>query len=137
MSIEPGVYRIKNAAVWTTIDESTDGQHVIHGWQQTNEPNQHWRVERILHNVFSLQNVASGLFLHADGIHNGSKLVGSNTGSGWYLIQQEDGSVYITSTDFNYVVDLDNGNAANGTTIHLWEKNPNGTKQQQWFFERL
>ncbi|KAG8708306.1 hypothetical protein FRC11_006573 [Ceratobasidium sp. 423] len=136
MPIEPGTYQIKNSAAWTTIDESTDGQHVVHGWKQTNRPNQLWRVQPAAGGAYSLQNVASGSFLHSDGPYNGSKLVGSNTYSTWYLDQQRDGSVYIIFPGSNQVVDLDNGNTADGTAINLWERSSAGAKQQKWYFEK-
>ncbi|CAE6385428.1 unnamed protein product [Rhizoctonia solani] len=97
MPITPGRYRIKNAATWTTIDESTDGAHIVHGWKQTNQPNQHtfleWDVARAGGGTFTLKNVASGMFLHTDGPCNYSKLVGSDIVSSWYLEQRPNGSV--------------------------------------------
>ncbi|CUA78248.1 hypothetical protein RSOLAG22IIIB_13029 [Rhizoctonia solani] len=137
MGIEKGTYRIKNHASWTVLDESTDDRHIIHGWQQTNKPNQHWDVIDSGSGAFHLQNVGSKLFLHADGASDGARLVGSSNLSPWYLDQQADGSVYIIFPGSNRVADLDNGNVADGTTIHLWERNSTGAKQQQWFFEKV
>ncbi|CAE6471523.1 unnamed protein product [Rhizoctonia solani] len=137
MGIEPGTYMIKNHASWTVLDESTDGQRVIHGWQQTNRPNQHWHVNHADGGAYTVQNVQSGSYLHTDGPYDNSKLVGSDTLSTWYLDQQDDGSVYIIYPGSNRVADLDNGNAAEGTAINLWERNSTGTKQQQWFFEKV
>ncbi|CAE6503784.1 unnamed protein product [Rhizoctonia solani] len=137
MGIDPGFYQIKNHASWTVLDESTDNQHVIHGWQQTNQQNQHWDVQHDGGGAYTVRNVASGSFLHADAPDDGIKLVGSPLKSTWYLDQQNDGSVYIIYPGSNRVADLDNGNVADGTTIHLWERNTTGTKQQQWFFEKV
>ncbi|CAE6449451.1 unnamed protein product [Rhizoctonia solani] len=137
MTIEPGTYQIKNPASWTVLDESTDGQRVIHGWQQTNQPNQHWHVEHAEGGAYTVRNAVTGSFLHTDGPYDGSKLVGSDSPSTWYLDQQEDGSVYIIYPGSNHVADLDNGNAADGTGINLWERNSEGAKQQRWFFERV
>ncbi|CAE6440431.1 unnamed protein product [Rhizoctonia solani] len=134
MPIIPGKYRIKNAMAWTTFDEATDGTHIIHGWQQTNQPNQHWLVKRV-GDAYQLKNLASGLYACVDGAYNSSKLHGSNKPCTWCLMQEPDGSVYITFTGTNFVVDLDMGNVANGTTIHLWEKS--GATQQRWYFEQL
>ncbi|CUA67649.1 hypothetical protein RSOLAG22IIIB_13495 [Rhizoctonia solani] len=134
MPIVPGKYRIKNAMSWTTLDEATDGTHLIHGWQQTNQSNQHWLVQGA-RDCFTLKNLASGLYASVDGVYNGSKLHGSKDKYCWCLDQDTDGSVFITVPRTNFVVDLDNGNPANGTTIHLWEKS--GARQQRWYFEKL
>ncbi|CUA76480.1 hypothetical protein RSOLAG22IIIB_12330 [Rhizoctonia solani] len=135
MGIEPGKYQIKNHASWTVLDESTDDKHIIHGWQQTNQPNQHWDVIDSGSGAFHLQNVASKLFLHADGSSDGARLVGAPQPSPWYLDQQPNGEAYILFPGTNFAADLDNGNVADGTTIHLW--NRTGAKQQQWFFEKV
>ncbi|CAE6489147.1 unnamed protein product [Rhizoctonia solani] len=136
MAIISGKYRIKNAMAWTTFDEATDGTHLIHGWQQTNQSNQHWLVQRV-RDCYSIKNLASGLYAYVDGAYNGSKLYGTNPARAyfWCLQQEPDGSVFITVPCTNYVVDLDNGNSANGTTIHLWEKS--GVMQQKWYFEQI
>ncbi|CAE6455836.1 unnamed protein product [Rhizoctonia solani] len=134
MTIEPGKYQIKNHASWTTLDESTDGEQVIHGWTQTNESNQHWEVHLEDDGNYVIQNIASGSFLFADGPEDGTRLVGSGNRAAWYLDQHSEGWVYISFPGTNQVVDLDNGEAADGTTISLWRRNDD-SKQQQWFFE--
>ncbi|CAE7153072.1 unnamed protein product [Rhizoctonia solani] len=134
MPIVPGKYCIKNAMAWTTFDEATDGTFIIHGWQQTNQPNQHWLVQAA-RDRFTLKNLKSGLYASVDATYNGSKLHGSKDKYCWFLEQDADGSVFITVPFTNYVADLDNGNPANGTTIHLWEKS--GARQQRWYFEGL
>ncbi|CAE6503779.1 unnamed protein product [Rhizoctonia solani] len=136
MPVEPGLYHIKNAVTWTTIDESTDGQRVVNGWKQTNQMNQLWRVQPVAGGAYSIQNAASGSFLHTNGPYNGSKLVGSKTYSTWYLDQQPGGSVYIIFPGSNHIVGLENGNVADGTSIHLWERNSTGAKHQKWYFEK-
>ncbi|CEL58405.1 hypothetical protein RSOLAG1IB_08512 [Rhizoctonia solani AG-1 IB] len=138
MAITPGTYRIKNAAAWTTIDQSTDGTAKIHGWKQTDQANQHWQVEATNAKSYTIKNLWSKSFLHAKAPTDGCELTGGSDPSLWYLDQmKDDGSVYITYPGSNKVVDLDNGSNADGAIIHLWEKNSNGAKQQRWFFEKI
>ncbi|KAF8749803.1 Ricin-type beta-trefoil lectin domain-like [Rhizoctonia solani] len=125
MPIQVGLYRIKNHASWTVLDESTDDSRVIHGWQQTDQPNQQWNVQTAEGGAYTIQNIKSKSYLHADGAYDGSNLVGYDTIS-----------TCIIFPGSNHVVDLDNGNKANATTIHLWERNDTAL-QQQWYFEKI
>ncbi|KAF8667970.1 Ricin-type beta-trefoil lectin domain-like [Rhizoctonia solani] len=136
MPIQVGLYRIKNHASWTVLDESTDDSRVIHGWQQTDQPNQQWNVQTAESGAYTIQNVKSKSYLHANGPYDGSNLVGYDTISTWYLEQKQSGEVYIIFPGSNRVVDLDNGNKANATKIHLWERNDTAL-QQQWYFEKI
>ncbi|CAE6349609.1 hypothetical protein RSOLAG1IB_08511 [Rhizoctonia solani AG-1 IB] len=136
MTIEPGIYQIKNHASWTTLDETTDGAGVIHGWQQTNEPNQYWEVSLGDDGNYAIHNIASRSFLSAEGAHDASKVIVSRDKIFWHLDQHPEGWVYITQPDTGLVVDLDNGNADDGTSINLWGRNDD-FKHQQWFFERV
>ncbi|KAH7335037.1 ricin B lectin domain-containing protein [Rhizoctonia solani] len=137
MTIEPGLYLIKNGASWTVLDESTDGQHIVHGWQQANVANQRWRVTEAGNGVYFIQNEESGLFLHAAEASDGTRLVSSNDATPWHLYQDEEhGWVYITHPDHAHVVDLHEGQAEDGTPINLWGRN-DGAVQQRWFFEKL
>ncbi|CAE6417879.1 unnamed protein product [Rhizoctonia solani] len=136
MTIEPGLYHIKNAASWTVLDESTDGEHIVHGWQQANVANQRWIVSDIGDGNYLIQNEESGSYLHAPEASDGTRLVGSGDSSHWHLHQEGEGWVYITYPDTGLVVDLHEGQKDDGTPISLWGKN-DGAVHQRWFFERL
>ncbi|CAE6429639.1 unnamed protein product [Rhizoctonia solani] len=96
-----------------------------------------WDVQHAEGGAYTVKNIASGLFLHTEGPYDGSKLVASPTISTWYLDQPNNAEVYIIFPGSNRVADLDNGNVADGTAIHLWERHSDGVKQQQWYFERV
>ncbi|KAF8691611.1 Ricin-type beta-trefoil lectin domain-like, partial [Rhizoctonia solani] len=136
MTIVPGRYRIKNHASWTTLDESGGGGGAISGWTQNDGDNQHWDVNIGEDGTYTIRNAASGLSLFADGAYDGSKVSASEERVGWHVEQHDEGWAYIIYPGSGHVVDLDNGNAEDGTSVSLWGRNDE-SKQQQWFFEGL
>ncbi|KAB5589228.1 hypothetical protein CTheo_7338 [Ceratobasidium theobromae] len=133
MTLSPGTYRIKNAKSYTVLDLSRKEGNQIHGWQEHNQGNQHWFVQRS-GNGFVFKNVESGQYAYVERGGNGVRLHGSNNSTTW-RVQQENDEWFIFLDGTNYVVDLDMGHKENGTTIHLWDKT--GAKQQRWYFEKI
>ncbi|QRW25569.1 ricin-type beta-trefoil lectin domain protein [Rhizoctonia solani] len=131
MTIVPGRYRIKNHASWTTLDESGGGGGAISGWTQNDGDNQHWDVNIGEDGTYTIRNAASGSSLFADGAYDGSKVYTHPIDA---ISQMRWSSIIYPGS--GHVVDLDNGNAEDGTSVNLWGRNDE-SKQQQWFFEGL
>jgi len=117
----------------TIFDLSRIEGHVIHGWQQHDQNNQHWYVQRSGER-YVFQNVEAGQFASVNGSYDGSKLHGSGNATTWDL-QQDGNEYFVFVAGTNFVIDLDMGRTANGATIHLWDKT--GAQQQKWCFEKI
>lgn len=133
MTISPGTYRIRNAKSGTILDLSRKEGHEVHGWQQHDQNNQHWYVQRAGEG-YHFKNVEAGQFASVNGTHNGSKVHGSGNPTTWDL-REKNGRYFIHVLNSDHVVDLDMGREANGTTVHLWDRT--GAQQQQWNFEKI
>jgi len=131
--VSPGTYRIRNAKSHTIFDLSRKEGHEIHGWQEHDQNNQHWYLQRSGDGWF-IKNVESGTYASVSGNNNGSKLRGSGNPFTWNLIQSGD-DYFIGVPGDNHVADLDMGRQDNGATIHLWDRT--GAQQQKWKFEKI
>ncbi|KAG9082431.1 hypothetical protein FRC06_005071, partial [Ceratobasidium sp. 370] len=131
--VSPGTYRIRNAKSHTILDLSRKEGQEVHGWQQHDQNNQHWYLQRH-EDAWAIKNVESGTYASVSGNHNGSKLRGSSNPTRWNLIQSGD-EYFIGVSGTNYVVDLDMGRQENGTTVHLWDRT--GAQQQKWKLEKI
>ncbi|KAH7335868.1 hypothetical protein B0J17DRAFT_719515 [Rhizoctonia solani] len=82
------------------------------------------------------RNFESGQYAYTTSVKNGSSLLGSSHFTTWHLYQ--DGNEWtISFPGTNYVVELQGGNAANGTAIQLCTQHGAGAKYQKWIFEKI
>jgi len=130
--VSPGTYRIRNAKSHTILDQSRK-ESEIHGWQQHDQNNQHWYLQRA-GEMWHIKNVESGEYASVSGKQNGSKLKKSNNPFTWNLIPTGD-QYFIGVPGDNAVVDMDMGRSENGATVHLWDRT--GAQQQKWSFEKI
>ncbi|CAE6529851.1 unnamed protein product [Rhizoctonia solani] len=141
MPIVTGTYQIKNLMGGTILANgmAPDGRRVVWGWTDDGSLCQRWGVEftpgRV--NCCTIQNISTGRYLAPDGPHDNCRLAGVEELTFWNIGIPE-GSAYIVIPNTTCVADLDDSNAANGTTIYLQNRvNGPDQGQQKWLFEEI
>ncbi|KAG8962863.1 hypothetical protein FRC00_008628 [Tulasnella sp. 408] len=158
MTIQSGVYRIKNLKSGTYLDNSEKNRGTIHGWDsRPGSGNQEWEV-RQQNDYYILRNVSSHRYVHVDGQRDGTKVEAEDTegeASHWDIRDAGDNTYKFVLPPFLYiralhtnsygesiylkgsrgVIDLDMGKDENGTSINLWGHTE--ARQQRWKFEKV
>jgi len=134
MSIQPGIYRIKNVKSGTYFDASLQDKGTVHGWgfRPENE-NQKWIAEPSGQG-FTLKNADTGDYVSAGGPEDGTRVECTPNQNEWW-IKEAEGNYAIHVAGMDFVCDLDMGREEDGTTINLWRWT--GAPQQTWCFERV
>jgi len=133
MSVQPGVYKIKNAASGTYLDASAKHQGQVHGWgERQGNKNQEWEVQPGQDGGYTLKNLGQNRYASADSPADGTRVEASQQPYEWD-IKQEGGKYAICVRNGGTCVDLDNGSREDGASVCLWGNR--GAEQQQWEFE--
>ncbi|KAG8933384.1 hypothetical protein FRC01_009545 [Tulasnella sp. 417] len=139
MTLQNGVYRIKNLKSGTYFDNSEINREKIHGWDsRPGSGNQEWEVRQQGADSYILRNVASRRYAHASEGRDGTKVKAEDTekeASHWTIRDAGDNScnIYLKGTDG--VIDLDKGRVENGTSINIRDRTED--QQQRWRFEKV
>jgi len=135
MSIQPGIYRIKNRKSGTYFDASVKDRGEIHGWSnRPEEENQKWHVEQSGQG-FTIKNAQFGDYASVSGYVDGTRVALSGTPTEWSIEEKDDNTHAICVVGTNQTCDLDMGKKEDGTQISIWGWH--GAHQQTWFFERV
>lgn len=135
MSVQQGVYRIRNRKSGTYFDASVQNKGEIHGWASHPEnQNQKWSVEEAGQG-YRLKNLEFGEFAGITGYEDGSRVVLTGNPTEWELQDKGNGAHAIVVAGTQQSCDLDMGHKANGTHIAIYGWH--GAEQQQWEFESV
>jgi len=124
VSIEPGVYEVKNDLLGTTVDFNEVDRKSVVGFQYHGKGNQQWEFAP-LGRGWTIRNVSSGLYLTLEkGIGAGVPIVASEYPAAWNVqIEHNDpGLVRISWPGSEAVWDLRDGRG--GTPIQLGNRYP-------------
>ncbi|KAG8932060.1 hypothetical protein FRC01_000373 [Tulasnella sp. 417] len=139
MTIEDGVYRIKNQQSGTYFDNSELNREKIHGWDsRPGSGNQEWEVRQQDDGSYILRNAASRRYAHASDGRDGTKVKAEDTereASHWAIRDAGDNSYNIYLKETNGVINLDEGRVENGTSINI--RNCTEDRQQKWKFDKV
>jgi len=134
MSIQPGVYRIKNVKSSTYFDSSVQDSGVIHGWDSRPEnKNQRWFIQQSAQG-YTIKNAESGAFASVPRLDNNTPVEASANATEWDIQDKGNSTYAIVVSGSPQAVDLDEGHSENGTRISIWYFT--GAEQQLWRFEQ-
>ncbi|KAF8608033.1 hypothetical protein BDV93DRAFT_519106 [Ceratobasidium sp. AG-I] len=135
--IEPGTYRIINVASETAITVPNYDHWAVVGWESTEEPNQHWFVQRSGEG-FRFKNCFYGQYITLASTDWFSKVYLGRYPASWQILPSEAGSYVIQYGDADRVLDLHDayGPGRDGNEIHIWPRHELQT-QKRWKFERI
>ncbi|KAG8991189.1 hypothetical protein FRB94_011254 [Tulasnella sp. JGI-2019a] len=135
MTVQQGIYRIKNRKSGTYLDASVKHRGEIHGWDiRPDNDNQKWHVEECNEN-FKLKNVEFNEFVSVRGHMGGDRIVLSHNPTEWEIQDRGHGAYSIAVVGKDLCIDLDMGRSENGTHVSVWSWH--GAEQQYWRFERV
>ncbi|KIO18723.1 carbohydrate-binding module family 13 protein [Tulasnella calospora MUT 4182] len=135
MTIQNGVYRLKNLKSGTYLDNSEKNRETIHGWDsRPGSGNQEWEVRK-QDDSYTIRNVSSRRYVHASSGSNGTRVKAEDTESRWEIRDASDNTYNIFLKGSQGVIDLDNGNDDKGTAINIWGRTD--ARQQRWKFEKV
>jgi len=133
MSIQPGLYRIKNAKSETYFDASVQDPGVIHGWaNRPGNKNQTWFVQPSGQG-YVIKNGETGAFAGVGRLDNGTPVEAGGRATEWHVEPKGNDTYRIVVAGSEQAIDLDMGRSNNGASIHIWHWT--GAEQQHWRFE--
>jgi hypothetical protein len=134
-----GGYYISPANTQKIVDIDTNTGSIVHLYGNSPSENRVFGISLVTFDGKSpvnrgetfttyIKNKATGLFLTSA---DSGTLKCTSTQSKWTFKRHSDGSYEIISKDFNKALDVQGGNVADGTGLHLWDAN--GSYAQRFF----
>ncbi|KAK6361950.1 hypothetical protein TWF730_005656 [Orbilia blumenaviensis] len=128
-------YKIINLKNGTALDLSGSDTVSITGWDSHDGDNQKWVLNEVEPGQWTIQNVAFGKFLAADGEGEGANIVGAEDPFNWDVRNEgDDWRIFVPHAPFN--VDLDSQGEDEipaGARVQLWSQWAGDN--QVWKFE--